>query len=610
MLRRLRELAAAGLIRQLDYQLAVVLGELGEQREGVLLAAALVSHGLGRGDVCVDLAAAAATPLFAGEQASSGVPPLIAPDLEPWLAELRDSGFVSDGTVPAPLVLDRRRRLYLGRYHGFEQRLAGWINGRATAPVDAVDRKALERELDRLFPPRPSSGGVDYQRVAAAIAAVHGFCVVSGGPGTGKTTTVTRILALLLRLLGPLRIALAAPTGKAAARLGESLRERKPQLDLEPELLALIPDEVVTLHRLLGMRGDGSRPRYHREEPLHCDLLVVDEASMVDLPLMTRLVDALRDGARLILLGDKDQLASVEAGSVLGDICDSGSEHAYSGRQQALLQGLCGCATRTAAAAPPMADAIALLRHSYRFHAGSGIGELARAVNAGRAEAAVACLSDHRFTDLIWRAAGGAGELAALVSSAADAYAEYLQHSEVADALDAFGRFRLLCALREGPFGIKGLNRMLETELARRGLIDPRRPFYPGRPLMITRNDYSLKLFNGDVGLVWAERRAGGALRAIFPRPDGTLRGHGVARLPPHETVYAMTVHKAQGSEYRRVVLLLPPDPSPVVTRELLYTGLTRAMEQVTLAATEAAVRRALGQRSRRRSGLRERLWG
>lgn len=257
-----------------------------------------------------------------------------------------------------------------------------------------------------------------------------------------------------------------------------------------------------------------------------------------------------------------------------------------------------------------MADAIALLRHSYRFHAGSGIGELARAVNAGWADEAVACLSDGDFTDLAWRPPIGAGEMADLVSSAADSYADYLSSSDVAEALAAFNRFRLLCALREGPFGIKALNRSLEAELARRGLIDPRSRFHAGRPLMVTRNDYSLKLFNGDVGLVWPDPRAGGALRAFFPRPDGTLRGHSVARLPQHETVYAMTVHKAQGSEFQRVVVVLPPDPSPVVTRELLYTGLTRAMEQVTLVATEVAVRRALGQRSRRQTGLRERLWG
>jgi exodeoxyribonuclease V alpha subunit len=257
-----------------------------------------------------------------------------------------------------------------------------------------------------------------------------------------------------------------------------------------------------------------------------------------------------------------------------------------------------------------MADGIALLRHSFRFEAASGIGELARAVNRGDADEAVACLRNGQGGDLVWQPPDCSEAIVGLMHAAADAYAGYVECADVVDALAAFNRFRVLCALREGPFGVQTVNQALETELARRGLIDTGKPFYPGRPIMVTRNDYALKLFNGDVGLVWPDPDASHALRAFFPLPDGTLKGHAVSRLPPHESVFAMTVHKAQGSEFRRVLLLLPVEPSPVVTRELFYTGITRAMEGVTVGATEATVRRSLVQRSRRQTGLRDRLWG
>jgi exodeoxyribonuclease V alpha subunit len=600
MLQTLRALADGGLIRPLDYHFAAVLGELGEGSAAVLLGAALASAALGRGDVCLELRGLAGRPL--------GDTDLEAPTLATWTAALGASPRVGAGDRPTPLVLDAAGRLYLGRYHAFETALADWVRRRAAMPSPAVAPESLARELDRLFPPS-GDGEPDHQREAAVVALLHPFCVVSGGPGTGKTSTVIRILALLLRLLGPLRIALAAPTGKAAARLGEALRARRDGLGLEVELAPLIPDQVVTLHRLLGLRGDGGRPRHHADNPLHCDLLVVDEASMVDLPLMARLVQALRPQARLILLGDRDQLASVEAGSVLGDIC-TGAGSGFTPAQGRLLQQVCGAAPGVDPEAPPLADTLCLLRHSYRFPAGSGIGRLAGAVNAGEGEAALACLHGAQGEDLAGWPLAREPDLGPLVALAAEAYADYPRAQDPAAALRAFNRFRVLCALREGPYGVRALNRHIRAELARRGLLDPQRDFYPGCPLMITRNDYGLRLFNGDVGLVWPDPAADGALRAFFPSPEGELRAHTLSRLPAHETVLAMTVHKSQGSEFQRVLLLLPPDPSPVVTRELVYTGLTRAMQRVELAASDQALVRALGQRNRRASGLRERLWG
>ncbi len=605
MIRRLKELTAAGLLRQLDFQLAAVLADSGEADETVLLAAALTSHRLGQGDVCVDLAAAAGQALFDSDK-NADIETLTAPPLEPWLAALRTSGLVAGDGADAPLVLDGTR-LYLGRYHRFEADLGSWMVRRA-ALIPQVDDAELKAELDRLFP-APTDGAVDYQRVAAAIAALHPFCVISGGPGTGKTTTVARVLALLLRLFGPLRIALAAPTGKAAARLSDSLRDLKAALDLSPELMDRIPEQVVTLHRLLGLRGDRQQAAFHRDNPLHCDLLVVDEASMVDLPLMARLVDALGDEARLILLGDKDQLASVEAGSVLGDICDSGREHGYGPTQAARLAGLCGYRPLDEEADPaPMADAIALLRRSYRFDDRRGIGRLARQVNGGDREGVLETLRGGS-EELDWQADLRAAAMNRLVREAADAYADYLAIDDPQRALQAFGRLRILCAIRSGPQGVQALNRALEDELSRRGLIHQGGVFYAGRPIMVTRNDYGLRLFNGDVGLLLPDERADGALRAFFQMPDGELRSFAPSRLPEHETVYAMTVHKSQGSEFDRVVLVLPVEPTPVLTRELLYTGITRARHRVRLAATADALKTAIERRSQRASGLRDRIW-
>ncbi len=627
ILKQLGELAAAGLLRQLDLQLAAVLADAGEEDERVLLAAALASWALGQGDICVDLGRAAGRPLFDSDRPNLAQTLQVAPALQDWTGALAASRFVACDGGDAPLVL-AGQRLYLGRYHRYEADLGAWIRHRA-AQRTALDPDLLKAELDRLFPktstppttaPRTpgeegtgrggsSEGPVDYQRLAAAVAALHPFCVISGGPGTGKTTTAARILALLLRVLGPLRIALAAPTGKAAARLGESLRDLKARLDLPPELAERIPEQVLTLHRLLGLRGDLAQPAFHRDNPLHCDLLVVDEASMVDLPLMARVVDALSDGARLMLLGDRDQLASVEAGSVLGDICDTGGEHRYGPVQAQRLATLCGYPQGPAAApVPPMADAIALLRRSYRFDDQKGIGRLARQINGGDWAGALETLGAG-LDELQWQPGLGSVALARLLREAADGYTEYLALDDPGQALDAFNRQRILCALRAGPQGVVALNRGVEEELSRRGLLRPDAVFYPGRPVLVTRNDYGLKLFNGDVGLVLPDPAAGGALRAFFRQPDGALRSLAPGRLPEHETVFAMTVHKSQGSEFDRVLLVLPEEPGPVLTRELLYTGITRARNRVRLAATEAVLRWTIERRSQRVSGLRDRIW-
>ena len=540
----LHQAVALGRLRPLDLHFARWLGDwVGEATGPRLLAAALASRQVGEGDVCLDLPALAGAPPF------PDLPGWVAPGLADWRAELLGWPAVISSTQalasgePSPLILDGANRLYLGRYWHFERAVADAIRARAAGWAVDIDRGRLAAGLDRLFPAR-TDGETDWQRVAAAMAVLRPLCVISGGPGTGKTHTVTAILALLIDQAQardhPLRVGLAAPTGKAAARLTESIRKAKSALRnagaLTAGVAAAVPEEAVTLHRLLGTRPGRAQPRHGLDNPLHLDLLVVDEASMLDLPLAARMVAALPPGCRLILLGDRDQLASVQAGAVLADICGRGQALTRSpDLTAALIQvgalpaaGSAPQAVATIAAgdrrpAPggaqsqpsdtgrtesnrgpgPLGDSIALLRRSYRFLPGSGIHALATAIQAGDGPAAVAAGDaghpDARRLDL--DAAGLAAFIAGFV---VPRHRAVLAAADPAAALAALGRYRVLCAVHEGPFGLQALNRMAEQALAAAGVIRPEGGRYAGRPLLVTANDYDLRLFNGDVGTLAA----------------------------------------------------------------------------------------------------------
>ncbi|MCU0809162.1 MAG: exodeoxyribonuclease V subunit alpha [Candidatus Contendobacter sp.] len=587
------------------------LGEGLGVRESLELAAALASHATGQGDICVNLRQwARRWTLVAGE-----TPAFVPPPTSEWLGNLRASPVVGRPGQRHPLVLDRRGRLYLYRYWEYEHQLAEYLLRRAGETPATVDEARLRADLDRLFPRHPQLIGPDWQKVAAAVAALKRVCVISGGPGTGKTSTVLKILALLTGQSGerPLRIALAAPTGKAAARLQEAIRAAKPTLGLEPDRLAQIPEEASTLHRLLGARPDSVYFRHDCDNPLPVDVLVVDEVSMVGLALMAKTVDALPPTARLILLGDKDQLASVEAGAALGDICFGGGR--FSPEFRARLAALTGeSLPRSRTVGSPLADAIVLLRHSYRFGAASGIGALARAVNGGKAAEAVALLTGEPREDIAWRTLADPAELPEqLAEAVGDGFAPYLHAAREgagpAVVFERFNQFRVLTALRKGPFGVEALNRLCEAALRDRGLIQTRQGWYLGRPVMIVRNDYNLRLFNGDVGITLPDPDEPERMRVFFLGSDGALRSFAPARLPEHETVYAMTVHKSQGSEFDRVLVVTPSEPSPVLSRELVYTALTRAKQQAAFHGLSAVFAGAVERRLRRSSGLRDRLW-
>ena len=616
-LQRLDSLRSAGALTDLDVHFARFLARLaGSASPELALAAALASHATGEGHVCVDLNA------LTGGWAASGAE-LSMPALADWIAALQASPVVGAPGEWKPLVLDSANRLYLHRYWRYQQNLAAALLARARA-LEPVDETRLADGLAQLFP-ASGDGVIDWQKVAAATALLRRFCAISGGPGTGKTSTVVRILALLQSQAGelPLRIGLAAPTGKAAARLQEAVRGAKTQLKLPAELSAVIPEEATTLHRLLGARPNSVYFRHHREHPLALDVLVVDEASMVALALMAKLIDALPPTARLILLGDRDQLASVEAGAVLGEICNqAGFSEPFAQRLARLtatpLSALQATPAQEAEAAreparpASLSDCIVVLQKSYRFGAHSGVGKLAAAVNSGDADGALRLLEGGAYPDLAWWLAAEPAFAERLEQAALANYREFLhavaEHHATEQVFAAFNHFRLLCAHRAGVRGVENVNGRIERAmLQQRGLSD-RHVWYPGRPVMVTQNDYAVRLFNGDVGI--ALPADDGELRVFFQQHDGMARAISPARLPPHETVYAMTVHKAQGSEFDRVLLVLPERMSAALGRELLYTGITRARLAVELWGGREVIKQAVAHRQLRSSGLRDALWG
>lgn len=699
MLKRLHDLTKQGVLRQLDYQFAkfVALRSPDSHSSLVALVAALVSHELGKGHVCLMLNKISAQSLF-------GLPSRVSvalldglPEPEQWTAELNGLPIVSNieqGDQQAtPLVLDGGR-LYLHRYWHFEQLVACKLHHTAqpvepaaimssvlnelfprtytylyqalqqlkkvdsgqaspnemnTAEIrrkevcdklDVVQAESLNwdeidailiaatkaEELSALDGLVPQAVCLNWQKVAAAMAITRQFAVISGGPGTGKTTTVAKLLAALVmqadhgsteKEVATPNIKLVAPTGKAAARLTESIGMAVQSLPVDPEVRKRIPTQSSTIHRLLGSVPNQVDFRHHHDNPLHLDVLVVDEASMVDLPMMARLLDAMPPHAKLILLGDRDQLASVEAGAVLGDICAFSSQ-GYSRQQEQLLSHLTGfdlagshlTGIDGARAVSPVADSLCMLQKSYRFHAESGIGKLAKAINNGNPYH-VEKVCQHGFKDINHYSLS-AESYQTMINMTVNFYRDYFDAIELGkepkEVLKAFSAVRLLCALREGDFGVVGLNHRIERELVRIGKVSQAdETWYEGRPIMITRNDHGLGLYNGDIGIAMIDKKVNPEnphLRVFFEMPDGSIRSVLPSRLPEHETVYAMTIHKSQGSEFADTLMVLPSEFSPILTRELIYTGVTRAKEKLYLFALQDVINRSVRLRTERASGL------
>lgn len=588
----------------------------GDARPEVFWAVALVSRSTGDGNICLDLPAWAG-----GRSVKLGETSFITPAVSDWLQVLADNSAVGRPGDYRPLILDHKGRLYLYRYWDYENILVAFIRGRVQGEGGCGDcfqgdLQLLKEKLSLLFPPETAAPGPDWQKLAAATALLQKFTVISGSPGTGKTTTVTKIMALLIEMSTDkqMNIALTAPTGKAAVRLQEAVKKTRLLLPCSETVRAAIPEQASTIHRLLGSRPDSPYFRHNRENPLPADVVIVDEASMVDLPLLSKLVQALPAAAKLILLGDRDQLTSVEAGAVLGDICGASPLDVFSGAFIDQLEKMTGDNWQGSLreGGSGMQDCLAPLQHNYRFGAASGIGRVSAAVCDGDGSGAISLLKTAGFGDIVWCGSGEGGFLPFLKERVMPGLRDYLQavaSGDVQAAFAFFEGFRILCALRRGPWGIEALNKTIEGLLTVEGLIEPDRRWYPGRPIMIARNDYQQRLFNGDVGIILPDPEVGGELRAFFRESAGAVRKFLPLRLPEHETVYAMTVHKSQGSEFDRVLLILPNQDVPLLTRELVYTGLTRAKHFVEIWGAEEILRTAVGRRIARTSGLRDALW-
>src|SRR5207248_3071618 len=582
----------------IDQHFAALMNRLAKVSSPELeLAAKLVSNFRERGDVCVALPAITST-----DASKIGGPDV--PTLKNWIRKLRASGVVGGPGEFTPLILDKADRLYLQRYWKYEDDLGRNLQARLRDnPMRDFNRTELAKNLEKLFPAQS-----DLQKVAAFVAATSHLCVISGAPGTGKTRTIVLICALLIALAGKreLNFALAAPTGKAAARLKETIAQTRFSLRLPDEIK--LPADASTIQRLLGAKGDSPHFRHDAKNPLLADVVIVDEASMIDLALLAKLFDAVRPDARIILVGDKDQLASVEAGSAFRDICTPGFQLGVS---VSLAEAFAKCTGEklegASACEAPIHPVVVELRRNYRFTPGTGIAELGNAVNQGDAEGAIAVLkSGGRIR---WRPTPSAKTFEReLRERVLPRFEEFLTLTDPREALNQLTDFADLCALRRGPFGAETVNARLERLLREIGSLEGSDRYHAGEPVIIVRNDYDAGLLNGDLGIVLPDNTSG-ELRVFFRGEEGDVLNFAPGRLPAHEPAFALTVHKSQGSEFRDALLILPEKDAPVLTRELLYTGVTRVRETVEVWAKEQILKQTIERKIERSSGLRDRLW-
>lgn len=610
-----------GIFSSLDIHFANFINRLAKtETPELFLAAALVSSKTGAGHICLDLNEFAGRE-FPAKPDEHEPESIICPPLSDWADQLTESGVAGLDNADTPLVLDRSGRLYLRRYWEYERSIIRFIEERCNATMPELNHDRLARDVGMLFPSQVP-GKTDWQKIAAVMAVTRSFCVISGGPGTGKTATVARILALLAGQFADkekLRIVLGAPTGKAASRLQEAIAATgllQGKIDTP---------RATTLHRMLGTIMDSPYFRHNADNPLEADIVVVDEASMVDLPLLAKLMAAVPHTARLVLLGDRHQLASVQPGAVLGDICRSEFMNSFSTKFRHQITALTGETLPPEAGGIEtlcqlgMQDSFVELIDSYRFPEESSIGKLSRAVKAGNDTDALDLLLADGDKSVSWSDIPAPAELEKKLRDW-PGFPNYaaMQQADADACFEILNGHRILCGLRRGPFGMARVNALLthalsgqNKTLSARTNLQPGQtlPSLVGQPVMITQNDYSLKLFNGDVGIILPDPKGRDAHRVFFRQESGDLRDIGLALLPAHETVFAMTVHKSQGSEFDRVLLILPDQDAPLLTRELLYTAITRAREKVEIWGKKDVFRRAVKRQILRTSGLADGLW-
>ncbi len=618
---RLLDMARAiGVLSPLDQQFSIRLAALyGEKEAGIHWALAIASRQEAAGHVCADLRRLVGDGLRVENEGETGVYSVLATtdSLEAWLEGLRGSPLVSvvssagsGGEAPRPLVLDEHGRLYLKRAYENQRRLAESLRQRAGLEDLDVDWNLAESGIDRLV--GSNAGGADSGRTdraddaprsALRVALARPLSIVTGGPGTGKTTLVVRLVALLIeqalaRGESIPRVRLLAPTGKAAAAMAASFGRQRESLDLGADVRAALPRAAETIHRALHPQTRLDAFGKPRPFSFSDDVVIVDEASMVDLELMARLFDACRAVERVVLLGDPDQLTSVEAGAVLLELCNGAASG--SGGRDAAGQSASAGPTRS------LRDSIVRLRTSHRYVEGGGIGRLAAAISEGDAGRVFDLLDDPAFPSIERVGCESVEDVRSRLMEAARRAQQELEDAEtLEEKLERMTRYRVLCAHRRGPLGVDALCVLLDEVVAAARHANPRSGWWPGRMLLVTQNAPDQDLWNGDVGLI---EETGSGLRALFPDGSGGFRGLTPGRLPAHESAIAMSVHKSQGSEFDFVDLVLGSSGSGLMTRELLYTGVSRARSRLRIHASEAVIRRAVETRVSRDSGLAELL--
>jgi len=610
----INELKNRGCFNDIDIHLADFLSSAGGENSPVFyLTVLMLSSRLSSGDVCLSLDDIELKPLsyFFGEDETGVNQQIVIPAKAEILSSISKSKAAGNPESCLPLILDSNNKLYFHKYYSFENSLAASVKRLAEEKQLYAGIASVKNTFSKLFP--SAENETDWQSVAAYSALSGGITVISGGPGTGKTSTVVKILALIaeswIKSGREIQISLAAPTGKAAARLREAVNIAINDLPVSDEVKKVIPSETYTIHRLLGSIRNSHEFKHNSENPLIYDVVVVDECSMGDMALMCRLVQAVKPGAQLILLGDKDQLSSVEGGAVFGDLCGS-TEGFYTKsflEYGSKISGINLPAADLNDYKPgAMNDALVVLKKSYRFSGRSGIGRLADLIKKGDASGALDVLNDESCPDVKFAESNSRGGIVKIYKDAASSIISCLDCSTEDQVAALISRFSILTATRKGELGAEGMNLMAEGVLFNLGVISPDEKFYHGRPVMISRNDYSLSLFNGDIGITSNI----GSVEVVFQGGDNEIKKVHPSRLPEHETAFAMTIHKSQGSEFDNVLVVMPDKWNMVMTRELLYTAVTRAKRSVVIAAGSDIVREMILTPTRRMSGLKEKLWG
>ena len=616
ILKTLHQFKKNKLISALDYYFAVYFYQASRDTLLALMAAA-ISYETNQGHTCLpildfieDSKPSTKTFFQLSEKAHQQLLKYIVIPQNQWIDHLTSLHAIGNGNTITPFVL-YQKHLYLHRFFKYETQIVHWVQKQHGKNLDT---QILNPIIHRLFP-RSDSAQTDWQKIAAIVATLNSFTIISGGPGTGKTTTVTRLMALLIEYAKTTNqaheMALAAPTGKAASRLTHAIQLASQALACSEQIKALIPHKVTTLHHLLGAHPNQSTYRYHKNNPLPLDTLIIDEASMIDLTLMSHLISALKPQTQLILLGDPHQLTSVEAGSILHDLCFF-SNHTYSPQFSEQLKALNDDLIHYEAIAPfnsELNNHFALLRKSYRFKSHSGIGQLAALICQGDTHPLMTLFEKNKFDIRLYPSSSlYTDQFETLVIQGYQPYLKAIENREEPKKIhELFQAYQVLCAIHETRFGIQQINQYIISILHQHQLIHtPTEEWFIGRPIMITQNYPTLSLYNGDLGIVIPDEQ--GKKRVVFIDSEGNPRFILPSRLPEHETAFSITIHKSQGSEFDQITIILPSFFNPIMTRELIYTAVTRAKIKLHLFSDESIIKKTIEHKTRRYTYLTQRL--